>query len=70
MQKKKLPFEVLEYFRRQGSIGGKLGGNRSLQTMTRAERVARAKKASAATVVARAKKKQAALAAEPPVSSS
>ena len=54
---KKLPPEVLEYFRKQGAkggkIGGKIGGKRSLETMTPEERTARAKKASDAAAVAR-----------------
>ena len=57
MAKKKLPPEILEYFRKQGAkggkIGGRIGGKRSLETMTPAERIARAKKASAAAVSAR-----------------
>ena len=57
MAKKKLPPEVLEYFRKQGAkggkIGGKIGGKRSLETMTPEERTARAKKASAAAVAMR-----------------
>jgi hypothetical protein len=57
MVKKKLPPEVLEYFREQGAkggkIGGKIGGKRSLETMTPEERTARAKKASAAAAAAR-----------------
>jgi hypothetical protein len=53
MAKKKLPPEVLEYFRKQGAKGGKIGGKRSLETMTPEERTARAKKASAAAVAAR-----------------
>ena len=65
MAKKKLPPEVLDFFRKQGAkggkIGGKIGGKRSLETMTPEERSARAKKASDAAVLARsAKKKQAA----------
>jgi len=60
MAKKKLPPEVLEYFRKQGAkggkIGGKIGGKRSLETMTPEERSARAKKASAAAAVARKKR--------------
>jgi hypothetical protein len=59
MAKKRLPPDVLEFFRKAGSkggkIGGKIGGKRSLETMTPAERIARAKKASEA-----AKKKRAA----------
>jgi hypothetical protein len=43
--KKKIPPEVLEYFRQQGAKGGKIGGKRSLETMTPEERAARAKKA-------------------------
>jgi len=57
---KKLPPDVLDFFRRAGARGGKLGGPRALETMTPEARVARAKKASAAAVVARkraAKKK-------------
>jgi hypothetical protein len=61
MAKKKLPPEVLEFFRKQGAkggkIGGKIGGKRSLETMTPEERSARAKKASAAAVAARKRKK-------------
>jgi hypothetical protein len=53
MPKKKLPPEVLEFFRKQGAKGGKIGGKRSLDTMTAEERTARAKKASAAAVAAR-----------------
>jgi hypothetical protein len=50
---KRLPPEVLEYFRKQGAKGGKIGGKRSLETMTPEERATRAKKASAAAVAAR-----------------
>jgi hypothetical protein len=58
---KKLPPEVLAYFRKQGAKGGKIGGKRSLETMTQAERKARATKASKAAAAARtAKAKQAA----------
>ena len=60
MAKKRFPPELLEYFRKQGAIGGKIGGKRSLETMTPAERTARAKKASdAAVAVRKAKKKPA-----------
>ncbi len=52
---KKLPPDVLAFFKEQGAKGGRIGGRRSLETMTPAERVARAKKASAAAVVARKK---------------
>jgi hypothetical protein len=39
-----------------GRKGGKIGGKRSLETMTPDERTARAKKAAAASAKARAKK--------------
>jgi uncharacterized protein YdaU (DUF1376 family) len=55
--KKKLPPEVLAFFKKQGSIGGKIGGKRSLETMTPKERTARAKKAAAKS--AEVRKKQA-----------
>ena len=55
--KKRLPPEVLEYFRKQGAKGGKIGGKRSLETMTPEERTARAKKASTAAAAARKAKK-------------
>jgi hypothetical protein len=38
--------EVLEFFRKQGARGGKIGGKRSLETMTALERSERARKAS------------------------
>ncbi len=64
MAKKKLPPEVLDYFRKQGAkggkIGGKIGGKRSLETMTPEERSARAKKAASASVAARKAKRKAA----------
>jgi hypothetical protein len=50
---KKLPPAVLDYFREQGAKGGRIGGKRSLATMTPEQRVARAKKASKAAVEAR-----------------
>ncbi|MGH9623459.1 MAG: hypothetical protein ACRD6B_21615 [Bryobacteraceae bacterium] len=48
MSKKKLPEEVLEYFRQQGRIGGKLGGAKAWEKLTPKERSARAKHAVAA----------------------
>ena len=52
--------EVSEYFRtlgkKYGSKAGKIGGKRSLETMTPEERTARAKKAAAASAKVRAKK--------------
>ena len=53
---KKMPEEVLEYFRTQGAKGGKIGGKRSWARLTATERSARAKKASVAGVAARRKK--------------
>jgi hypothetical protein len=50
---KKLPPDVLAYFRQQGAKGGRIGGRRALETMSPEARVARAKKAAAAAVVAR-----------------
>ena len=50
---KKLPSAVLAFFKEQGARGGRVGGKRSLQTMTRQQRIARAKKASHAAAVAR-----------------
>jgi hypothetical protein len=50
---RKLPPAVLDYFREQGAKGGRIGGRRSLETMTPAQRVARAKKASAAAAAKR-----------------
>ena len=58
MAKKRLPPEVLDYFRKQGAKGGKIGGKRSLETMTPEERSARAKKASDSAVAARGAKKK------------
>jgi hypothetical protein len=62
MAKKKLPPEILEYFRKQGAkggkIGGKIGGKRSLETMTPEERTDRAKKASTAAAAARKARKR------------
>jgi len=50
--KQKLSNEVLDYFRRHGSKGGKKGAG----SMTAAQRKARALKASRAAAVARTKK--------------
>jgi uncharacterized protein YdaU (DUF1376 family) len=58
MKKQELPAYVLEFFRRQGAKGGKIGGKRALETMTPEERTARAKKASAAAVAAREAKRK------------
>ena len=58
-KKPTLPPEALAYFREQGAKGGKIGGRRSLETMTAAERSARAKKAGLAGVAARRAKAKA-----------
>lgn len=50
---KKLPVAALAYFREQGARGGRIGGKRSLETMTPEARVERAKKASLAAAQAR-----------------
>jgi hypothetical protein len=50
--------EVLECFRKQGAGGGRIGGKRSLETITPEERTARAKKASDAAVAARKAKRK------------
>ena len=50
---KKLPPEVLEFFKVQGARGGRIGGKRSLETMTAEQRAARAQKASKAAAEAR-----------------
>jgi hypothetical protein len=50
---KKLPPEVLDYFRQQGKRGGSIGGRTSAKNMTPAQRTARATKASKAAAVAR-----------------
>lgn len=51
--------EALAFFRKQGSIGGKLGGRtggkKAAANMTAAERVARAKKAVDARIAKRKK---------------
>jgi hypothetical protein len=50
MGRKKLPPDVLDYFRKQGAKGGKIGGSaggrKAAASMTPAERSARAKKAA------------------------
>ena len=51
-----MPKDILEFFRKTGRKGGKIGGKRSLETMTPAERTARAKKAAAASAKVRKKK--------------
>jgi hypothetical protein len=50
---KKLPADITELFRETGQQGGRIGGKRSLQTMTPEQRRERAKKAAMASVQAR-----------------
>jgi hypothetical protein len=58
----KLPPEVLEYFRKEGAKGGKLGGpvggKKCLESMSTQQRRERAKIAAKASVAARAKRKR------------
>lgn len=54
---KRLPEDVLNYFRKQGAIGGAIGGKRAAENSTAAERKARATKASKAAAAARTKKR-------------
>ena len=49
---------ISEVMRAMGRKGGKIGGRRSMVTMTPEERTARAMVAAAASVVARSKKKR------------
>jgi len=53
MAAKRLPADVLEYFRQQGAKGGRIGGARAAAAMTPAQRSARAQKASLAAAAAR-----------------
>ena len=48
MAKKKMPAALREYFRAEGSKGGKIGAKRRLEKLTAEERSAIAKKAAAA----------------------
>lgn len=53
MPKKRLPPEVLEYFKKQGAKGGKIGGAVRRDNMTPEERSASARKAVMARWAAR-----------------
>jgi hypothetical protein len=46
MKKDELPPEALEFFRKHGARGGKIGGSKAWENLTPAERSARAKKAA------------------------
>jgi hypothetical protein len=54
---KRLPEDVLDYFRKQGARGGKIGGKIAAANATPAERRARATKASRAAAAARTAKR-------------
>jgi hypothetical protein len=62
MSSKRIPAEVLEWFREQGAKGGKKGGSKggkaAAASLTSEERVARAKKAVAAREAKRKSRKQ------------
>jgi hypothetical protein len=48
MAKQKLSKEALEFFRKQGRKGGKIGGKKRMEALTPEQRAALAKKAVAA----------------------
>lgn len=48
---KRLPSKVLKFFKEQGAKGGRIGGKRSLETMTAEQRTARATEATKAAAV-------------------
>jgi uncharacterized protein YdaU (DUF1376 family) len=50
---KTLPPEILAFFKKEGAKGGRIGGKRSLETMTAEQRAARARNASQAAAEAR-----------------
>ena len=50
---RKLPSDVLKFFKEQGARGRRIGGKRSLETITAEQRSARARKASKAAAEAR-----------------
>jgi hypothetical protein len=56
--RKRLPADVLAYFRAEGVRGGSIGGKRAAANMTPAQRKARAIKGSKAAALARAAKKK------------
>jgi hypothetical protein len=58
VKRKKLPPEALDFFKSAGRRGGKIGGKKSLQTMTAKQRQERARKAGIKSAEARRRKKQ------------
>jgi hypothetical protein len=63
-----LPNDVVEFFQETGRRGGKIGGKRSLETMTPEQRSERAKKAAAASAKARSSKERLHSSSEPEAS--
>lgn len=55
MNKKRIPAEVLEFFRKQGERGGKLSGKARMTKLTPEQRSAIAKKAAAKSAEVRSK---------------
>jgi hypothetical protein len=55
-KKSVLPEEALEFFRKQGARGGRIGGKKSLETMTPEARLERARKASKRAAEVRAER--------------
>jgi hypothetical protein len=62
MTRRKIPVDVLEWFRKQGAKGGAIGGSKggkaATGNMTPEQRIARAKKAVAAREAKRAQRKR------------
>ena len=48
MPKKRLPDEIREYFKKKGAEGGKIGGPKRMEGMSKEERTDLARKAAAA----------------------
>ena len=61
MTRRKIPADVLEWFRKQGAKGGAIGGSKGGKTaagnLTPEQRIARAKKAVTAREAKRARKR-------------
>ncbi len=55
MPKKRLPAEALEFFRKAGSKGGKLGTKARMEKLTQEQRTELARKAAAARWKSKAK---------------
>lgn len=59
MDKPRLPMEAMEFFKEAGRKGGKIGGKLAARRMTKAQRIARARKAGIASGKARGEKARA-----------